>query len=226
MPAGSLSTAAWCARFPDGPRRHWVSSVVQFRNGRPDQRANQRDHFIGVALLAGKIVERLEARQRVEYRDHLLQIGLATRLVEPAEDGADPFPSPFVSRAHRRLKITVDPRQPEHTWNYQPVRGPEGAKRGNQLVQGLAWICRQEYGMNAINQTSCGEIVKERFEQAALGPELIEDGHARDAGPSGDGVDGEPGKIAWCGQQVPGRSDDSAARLLNGRLTLPKPIWP
>src|SRR5262249_37632656 len=54
-------------------------------NGRPDQLAHERDHFLWVAILSGEIVERLEARQRVEYSDHLLQVGLATLLRESAE---------------------------------------------------------------------------------------------------------------------------------------------
>src|SRR5262249_41909124 len=155
-----------------------------------------RDDFVRVMILAGEVVERLKARQRVENGDNLVKLGLAALGREPIENRSYSLASPFIPRTHRRFEIRIDGCQSPNAANDEPIGRPEATERGNERVERLVRIRLHEHGANPIHQPSRREIVKEGFEKSWFGPELIEDGHACHARLSGNVIDGKPGEIA------------------------------
>ena len=72
-----------------------------------------------------------------------------------------------------------------------PVRRPQGAARAHEQGHTFLRVWMGGRIAQPLHVAALRHPVEDRLQQPGLGPELVVDGHSRDVGSAGDGVDRE-----------------------------------
>ena len=140
-------------------------SAIVYAEGRAGEALHQGHDVFGAAGGAGQSVEGLEAGEREENIDRLVErLGdwPAVPLGEPPEDDPQPLAPALVTRSHSLLEVRVERGQAAETAHSKPVGGPEVAEGRDEPSQGLERVRSPKGDDQALADLAAGrEIIEE-----------------------------------------------------------------